>query len=375
MSQLPVPVRAAVCRVHGGPSSIETLLLAPPGPDEVRVRLEATAICHSDVAYARGDWGGPVPAVFGHEAIGRVVESRYFGVATGARVLVTLIRSCGDCRACRRGHEVACRTRFALDEVSPLTTTSGEIVAQGLRTAAFASEVVVHGSQVIEVGDELDPVAGSLLACGVITGVGSVFNTAEVAPEDRVVVVGCGGVGLNVVQGAVLAGARVIVAVDPVESKRAAALRLGATHSAHPVAMAEVVATATDHEGGDAVFVATGAPDAFAPALGLVASTGALVVVGMPPTGLGFEVDPGGLAGAHQRILGSKMGDTRLRRDVVPLLEHHRRGRLDLDGLVSGRFTLDEIDEAMAEVASGSALRHVIVFDPGVDPGVDEASP
>ena len=362
MSHTPTLVRAAVCRSHGGPSSIESLLLAPPGPDEVRVRLEATAICHSDVAYARGDWGGSLPAVFGHEAIGRVVESHGSGFAVGTRVLVTLIRSCGHCRACRRGHEVACSTRFALDDRSPLSTPAGEIVAQGLRTAAFAEEVLVHVSQVVEVPERLDAVAGSLLACGVITGVGSVLNTAAVAPGDRILVVGCGGVGLNVVQGAVLAGAEVIVAVDPIGAKLDHARRLGATHLASPDEVASVVAAVTEGRGVDFVFVATGAPRAFESALTMVAATGALVVVGMPPTGVGFLIDAGTLAGSHQRVLGSKMGDTRLRRDVPLLLEHHREGRLDLEGLVSGTFALEELDIAMAEVAAGSARRHVIEF-------------
>lgn len=364
MSSSPTLVRAAVCRAHGEPSSIESLVLAAPGPDEVKVRVEATAICHSDVAYVRGDWGGSLPAVFGHEAIGRVVASGGSRVAVGTRVLVTLIRSCGNCRECRRGHAVACSTRFALDDRSPLMTLSGESVAQGLRTAAFAEEVLVHASQVVEVPEHLDAVAGSVLACGVITGVGSVLNTAAVTPGDRVLVVGCGGVGLNVVQGAVLAGAEMIVATDPIGAKVDLARRLGATHGGSPDEVGELIASATRGRGVDVVFLATGAPRAFESALAMVAATGALVVVGMPPDGVGFHVDAGLLAGSHQRILGSKMGDTRLERDVPMLLEHHRHGRLDLESLVSGTFALENLDEAMAEVAAGAARRHVIEFAP-----------
>lgn len=362
MAASPTPVRAAVCRRHDEPMSIETLLLAPPGPGQVRVRLEATAICHSDIALARGDWGGDLPAVFGHEAIGRVVDTTGPGPALGARVLVTLIRSCGTCRACRRGHEVACRTPASAPRRSPLSTPDGEVVAQGLGTAAFADEVVVDVSQVIEVGDDLDPIAGSLLACGVITGVGSVLNTAQVDRGDTVVVVGCGGVGLNVVQGAVLAGAEVIIAVDPVPSKLEVAQRLGATHGASPHDAYDLVTHVTHGVGADHVFVATGALAAFESSRRLLAVGGALIVVGMPPTGAFLGVDLGELAGSHQRILGSKMGDTRLARDIPTLLDHHRAGRLDLAGLVSGTFALSEIETAMAEVRAGAVCRHVIRF-------------
>jgi Zn-dependent alcohol dehydrogenase len=358
-------VRAAVCRAFGEPLQIETLDLAAPARDEVRVRVDAVAICHSDVSAADGAWGGTLPAVFGHEAAGVVAEVGA-GVAldVGQRVVVTLIRACGECRHCRRGEHVACSTRFALDDRSPLSTPDGEPVVHGHRCAAFAEQVVVHRSQVVVLDDAVDPAPASLLACGVITGVGAVVNTAAVDPGSTVVVIGCGGVGLNVVQGARLAGAGVTVAVDPQPAKRDLALRLGATHTADPMTD-DLVAVVTDAAGAkaDYVFVATGARAALDGALALVDSMGALVVVGMPPDGVTGTYDPGWLAGLNQRILGSKMGTTVIERDVPRLVERYRAGEIELDGLISRTFTLDEINAAMAEVRSGSALRNVIVFD------------
>ncbi len=358
-------IRAAVCRAFGEPLTIETLDLAGPGPGEVRVRVQAVAICHSDVSGADGAWGGTLPIVYGHEAAGVVAEvGEGVDLDVGRSVVVTLIRACGECRRCQRGEFVACTTKFALDERSPLTTPDGESIVHGLRTAAFAEEVVVHASQVIAIDPSIDPKAASLLACGVITGVGAVINTAAVQPDSTGVGIGCGGVGLNVVQGARLARAGGIVAVDVQPAKLDLARRLGATHVAVP-GSDDVAAVVNEVTGGlmaDYVFVATGSPAALGSALALVGSMGALVVVGMPPDGVTGTYDPGWLAGLNQRILGSKMGTSVIARDVPALAARYQEGELELDGLISRTFTLDQINEAMDEVRAGSALRNVIVF-------------
>ena len=358
-------VRAAVCRQFGAPMTIEELHLAEPAAGEVQVRVEAVAICHSDVSQAGGAWGGQLPAVYGHEAAGIVVATGDgVDLVAGQRVVVTLIRSCGECHRCRRGERVACVGSFALDTHSPLSTADGQPVVHGLRCAAFAEQVVVHASQVIAIDDAIDAKAASLLACGVITGVGAVVNTAAVEPGSTVVVIGCGGVGLNVVQGARLAGARAIVAVDVQPAKLDLARRLGATHVAVPGTddVAAVVGSVSDGLMADYVFVATGSPAALGSALPLVGSMGALVIVGMPPDGVTGTYDPGWLAGLNQRILGSKMGTSVIARDVPALVARYRAGELELDGLISRTFTLDQINEAMDEVRAGSALRNVIVF-------------
>jgi S-(hydroxymethyl)glutathione dehydrogenase/alcohol dehydrogenase len=359
-------VRAAVCRAFGAPLSIETVSLASPGPGEIRVRVGAVAICHSDVSYTDGEWGGDLPAVWGHEAAGRIVEvGDHVGFEVGERVVVSLVRSCGECLRCRRGAEVACRTGFPLDHRSPLSDLEGRPIEHGMGTAAFAEEVVVHASQVVPIDDSIPLDAASLLACGVITGVGAVLNTADVQPGSTVVVLGCGGVGLNVVQGAALAKAATIVAVDLQAPKRDLAIHLGATDAADPVDddLVAVVAELTDGAMADYVFVATGAPAALTGADALVGTMGAIVIVGMPATGVTGIFDPGRLAGRNQRILGSKMGTSVIARDIPRLVQRYHDGELELDGLISRRFTLEDIDVAMDEVRSGAALRNVIVFD------------
>jgi Zn-dependent alcohol dehydrogenase len=363
---VPTTVRAAVCRSFGEPLVIEELHLADPGTGEVRVRVDAVAICHSDVSYTDGEWGGELPAVWGHEAAGEIVEvGPGVGFDIGQRVVVTLIRSCGECPRCQRGAEVACAVTFPLDEQSPLTDSEGASIGHGMRTAAFAEQVVVHASQVVPIDREIPAPSASLLACGVITGVGAVLNTAQVVPGSTVVVLGCGGVGLNVVQGAALAKASTIIVSDPQPTKLDLAIHLGATHSVDPTTqdLAAIVGELTDGKMADYVFVATGAPAALASADRLVGTMGAIVVVGMPATGVAGHFDPGALAARNQRILGSKMGTSVIARDIPRLVARYQDGGLELDGLVSKTFSLDEINEAMDGVRSGSALRNVIVFD------------
>lgn len=364
---MPVSVRAAVCRAFGTPLVIERVVLDDPGPGEVRVRLGAVAICHSDVSYADGEWGGDLPAIWGHEAAGVIsATGAEVGFEVGQRVVVTLIRSCGECARCQRGAEIACRTRFSLDDRSPLTDEDGHTITHGMQTAAFAEEVVVHASQIVPIDDDIPASAASLLACGVITGVGAVLNTARVEPGSSVVVLGCGGVGLNVVQGAALARAESIVAVDPVRSKLDLAIHLGATH-AHELGrdgdLADALRDITDGMMADYVFIATGAPSALADADGLVGTMGAIVIVGMPASGVSGVFDPSALAGRNQRILGSKMGTSVIARDIPELVNRYHDGELELDGLISHTFPLERINEAMDEVRSGSALRNVVVFD------------
>jgi Zn-dependent alcohol dehydrogenase len=363
---MPTTIRAAVHREFGEPLTIEELTLADPGPGEVRVRVDAVAICHSDVSYADGEWGGDLPSVWGHEAAGTIVEvGDSVGFELDQRVVVTLIRSCGECHRCRRGAEVACRAGFHLDDTTPLADAAGAPVGHGMRTAAFAEEVVVHASQIVPIDDDIPTTSAALLACGVITGVGAVLNTARVEPGSSVVVLGCGGVGLNVVQGAALAGAAPIVAVDLQPNKLDLAVHLGATHALDPREgdLPALVTGLTDAMMADYVFVATGAPKALADADALVGTMGAIVIVGMPATGVAGQFDPSALAGRNQRILGSKMGTSVIARDIPSLLQRYHEGELELDGLVSRTFTLDEINEAMDEVRSGAALRNVIVFD------------
>jgi Zn-dependent alcohol dehydrogenase len=359
-------LKAAVCRAFGEPLVIEELMLAAPRAGEIRVRLVACAICHSDIHFAEGAWGGELPAVYGHEAAG-VVEEIGAGVAhvrPGDHVVVTLIRSCGRCPACAEGVQVFCEAAFPLDERSPIATRSGEIVVQGMRTGAFAEHVVVDGSQAVAIPEDVPLDSASLIACGVITGLGAVINTAGVRAGQSVVVVGTGGVGLNSVQGARLAGASPIIAIDVSDAKLAAARAFGATHVVNPIEAdaAMAVAACTAGRRADWVFVTVGAKAAIEQGIGLMKPNGAAVIVGMPANGVMTEFDPTWLAALGQRIIGSKMGSARIRIDVPKIVELYRDRRLKLDELITGRYPLEQINEAIAAVTRGEALRNVIMF-------------
>lgn len=360
-------VKAAVCRQFGAPLQIEEIKLKKPGPGEVLVDVKACAICHSDISYAEGAWGGTLPAVYGHEAAG-IVEKVGRGVTNvkpGDNVVVTLIRSCGDCHYCSQGSQVMCEAVFPLDKAGPIHSASGEELHQAMRTGAFAEKIVVHHSQMVKVPSSIPFASASLLACGVITGFGSVVNTAHVRPGQTVAVVGCGGVGLNAIQGAAHAGASKIVAIDLSPAKLKLAKKFGATHSLDPseAGIADKIKKLTAGRGVDYVFVTVGAKAAFDHAFDYITKNGMVVVVGMPPTGIYAQYDPGTVAAWNQKIVGSKMGEALVSRDIPKLARAYKKGELKLDELVSKTYRLDQINEAIAEVKSGNVMRNVIVFE------------
>lgn len=359
-------MKAAVCREFGKPLVIEDLELRAPGPGEVTVRLSACAICHSDIHYAEGAWGGRLPAVYGHEASG-VVEQAGSGVALvtpGDHVVVTLIRSCGRCYFCVRGQLNMCETRFPLDERTPLTDASGAPVVHGLRTAAFAEYVLVDQSQVVKIPDTMPLDSASLLACGVITGLGAVVNTARVPAGSSVVVIGTGGVGLNSVQGAALSGAHPVIGVDIADNKLEAASRFGASHTVNPAVedLAATVRSLTGGRGADYVFVTVGSGPAISHSVELLRRCGTAVVVGMPAVGVKTEIEALDFADSGQVLLGSKMGSARINADVPKLVELYEQNKLKLDELVTERYGLDQINEAISDVNDSGALRNVIIF-------------
>ena len=204
-------MRAAVCHAFGQPLAIEEVELDVPGAGEIAVDIAACAICHSDILYADGAWGGALPAVYGHEAAGvvRGLGAGVKGFAPGDHVVVTLIRSCGTCPSCGHGHPVTCEGHFPRESLSPLRGANGERLMHGLKTAAFAERAVVDASQCVVIPKTMSFESASLLACGVITGFGAAINTARIEPGASIAVIGIGGVGLNVVQGAAYAGAAV----------------------------------------------------------------------------------------------------------------------------------------------------------------------
>ncbi len=278
-------------------------------------------------------------------------------------MLVTLVRACGTCPSCSTAHPATCETHF--DIVSgPIRGADGTAFEQGLRTGAFAESVVVDTSQIAKIPADMPMDAASMLSCGVITGVGAVVNTAGLRAGQSVVVIGAGGVGLNAIQGARIAGARRIVAVDMTPEKLAIAREFGATDGVlatdpKPWGAAKKILG----RGADAVFVTVGNVKAFETAPRYLASHGKMVMVGMPHSGQMVEYEPVVVAAVAQQMIGSKMGDVVLARDIPWMVDLYQQGRLKLDELISGRWRLDQINEAIADTKTGAARRNVIVFD------------
>lgn len=357
-------IRAAICREFAAPLSIEEIEMRPPLATEVEVTLEASAICHSDISYADGAWGGQLPAVYGHEAAGRIttIGADVAGYSVGDTVIVTLIRSCGHCTSCTTGTPTLCFTPRP-DPDGPLSQ-DGTPILQAMHAGAFAEKVVVHHSQIAAIPADMPMEAAALLSCGVITGVGAAVNTAGLRAGQTCVVIGAGGVGLNAIQGARIAGASRVVAIDMVPEKLDMARDFGATDTVlatDPKPWRQV--HKITRGGADAVLVCVGAIPAYDTATKYLRPGGKVVMVGMPHTGATSTYEPVMVAATGQGMLGTKMGDVVLSRDIPWLVDLYQQGRLKLDELISGRWRLDQINEAIADTKTGGAKRNVILFD------------
>jgi Zn-dependent alcohol dehydrogenase len=304
--------------------------------------------------------------VAGHEAAG-VVEAVGAGVThvkPGDPAVVSLMRSCGRCFFCTTGAPHLCAGVFALASENRLHNQRGEPLRQGISTGAFAEQVVVDQSQVVKISPDMPLDRACLLACGVITGLGAVVNTAQAPPGSSVVVIGTGGVGLNAVQGAVLSGAHPIIAIDLIDSKLEAARQFGATHTLNgkQEGLRKTIKGLTHGRGADYVFAAIGSAPAVSQGLTLLRRGGTLVLVGMPAEGTTVPLPIGQFVYDGQRVLGSNMGSTRLSVDVPRLVELYQAGRLKLDELITNRYPLEEINAAIESMERGEALRNVIMF-------------
>ena len=364
---MPSTIRAAVCRAFGQPLAVETLSLRDPAPGEIEVEIEAVAICHSDISFIEGAWGGTLPAVHGHEAAGRVTAlgDGVTKAAPGERVLVTLIRACGTCPDCAGGQPVYCAAPKT--DAPKLTDAEGNPVQAAMECGAFAEKVLVDQSQIAPLGEGIAPEAACLLACGVPTGVGAVVNTARVRPGDTVVVIGAGGVGLNAVQGARLAGAARIVAMDLAPSKLDDARDFGATDTIPATADKpwRALRRITGGRLADHVFVTVGAVPAYDTALRLMGPGGTAYAVGMPHSGDSSAYEPVILAALGQGLRGTKMGDVVLGRDIPWMVDLYGQGRLRLDELISRRWPFEQINAAIADTNAGRARRNVLTFTKG----------
>jgi S-(hydroxymethyl)glutathione dehydrogenase/alcohol dehydrogenase len=364
-------VRAAVFRAAGAPVLVEDVDLAPPRAGEVRVRIAAAGVCRSDVRVRDGDWPLPLPLVLGHEGSGTVVETGR-GVdhlEVGDHVVLSWVAPCGLCGPCRRGHPVQClvasgvvaRGGVLTDGTSRLSV-GGRTVHHHMGVSAFAEEAVVPAAGAIRVNPAAPLEVVSLVGCGVATGVGAVRNTARVEAGASVVVLGCGGVGLSVVQGARLAGAEQIVAVDLRADRTAIARALGATDVVDASAVDTVQAVrALLPDGADYAFDAIGGRLLTEQCVALLGMGGTAVVVGIPSAGTRATFDPGTLVAMEQRIIGSHYGGIDPAHDIPRLVEEYLAGDLLLDELVSRRRPLEEVAASLDDVASGAALRQLLI--------------
>ena len=357
-------IRAAVCRAFNEDFTIEQVNLRDPVAGEVKVKIAACAVCHSDITFHNGGWPAPLPAVYGHEAAGHVtaVGEGVHDLEVGDPVLVTLVRACGSCPACVTAHPATCE-KPGMAPDGPITLPDGSPVFHGLNAAAFAESAVISRSQVVKIPADMPMDAASLISCGVITGVGAAVNTAEIRPGQDVVVIGAGGVGLNAIQGARIAGARRIVAVDLNPDKLEIAKEFGATDGVVGEGKPwNAVKALLGGRGADVVLVAVGVAAVYDVAPRYLASGGKMVVVGLPHAGAASSYQALAVGTGGQTFKGSYMGDVVLARDVPWIVDLYQQGRLKLDELISGHWTLDQINEAFADTKSGAARRNVITF-------------
>jgi Zn-dependent alcohol dehydrogenase len=359
-------MKAAICYEYGKPLMVEEVEIDPPQQGEVKARTRACAICHSDIHLLGGEWSGRTPVIAGHEAAG-VIEEVGPGVADvqpGDRVVISLIRSCGQCFYCTLGRPYNCEFDYPLRRQSRLHNQEGVSIKQGFSTAAFAEYVVVDQSQVVKVPEELPFDSASLLACGVITGMGAATNTAGVESGSTVVVIGAGGVGLNSVQGARLSGAAKIIAVDLLDNKLHASRIFGATHTINASLQdtREIVMDLTEGRGADYAFITVGSSLAIQQASQMIHKGGIAVIVGMPANDdVEFNLNAHHMTDGRT-VMGSLMGSTRLSVDIPRLVELYRQDRLLLDELITSRYPLEQINEAIESVERGQELRSVIIF-------------
>ncbi len=360
-------MKAAVCYEFGKPLVIEDIEIRSPGPGEVKVKCSATAICHSDIHLVRGELPFGAPTVGGHETAGFVEEvgEGVNGFQPGDRVLVSLLISCGECVMCTTGRPSLCEYPWERGVSSPYKNKDGQALDQAFLTGTFAEYTVVHKSQLVKLPDDMPLDRASLLACGVITGFGAVVWRAKVELGSSVVVVGVGGVGLNAVQGAASVSAYPIIAVDVNDEKLEAAKTFGATHTINSTKV-DAIQTVREMTGGraaDYVFVTVGSTKAMEESIAMAAARGQVVWVGIPKVTDTVPVSPFALFREERSVAGCWMGSTNLKNDIPKLVNLYKAGRLKLDELITKYYRLEEINEAMATVERGEALRNIILFD------------
>jgi S-(hydroxymethyl)glutathione dehydrogenase/alcohol dehydrogenase len=360
-------VKAAVLHELNVAVVVEEVEVDEPGPHEVLIRTAAAGVCHSDLSVTTGAIPRSLPVVLGHESAGvvRAVGSLVTYVESGDHVVTCPSLFCGHCTYCLSGRPALCRREGLLRAPGgpPRISAAGRPLPQFAEIGSFSELLLVHENSVVKIPDDMPLDRAALLGCGVTTGLGAVFNTAGVSPGETVAVIGCGGVGLSAIQGARIAGALRIVAVDPSESRRELALELGATATVDPGlgSPAEQVISITDG-GVDHAFEAVGSTKTVSDAFSMLRPGGTATVIGAL-IGKTIELD-GSLLLPERRLQGSLMGSNRFRIDIPRYVDLYLQGRLRLDELLTAHFGLDEINEAFATAKKGEGARTVVLFEP-----------
>lgn len=365
-------MRAAVLHEQPGELVVEDLVVDHPGDGEVLIDVVAAGLCHSDLHYMQATFRTPLPSVLGHESAGivREVGRGVRHVAAGDHVVCCTSVFCGECPSCLSGHPYACTDteRLARATGTPprLSHPDGTPVEQFSRLGGFAEQMLVHERAVVRVPDDVPLDRAALIGCAVLTGTGAVFRTAAIEPGSTVAVIGAGGIGLAAIQGARIAGAGCVIAVDVTADKLATARTFGATATVNATEVDDVVAAVRDLTGGgvEYSFEAIGAKATAEQAFRMLAPRGTATVIGMVPSNQPIEVR--GIDLLFGRTLqGSLMGSNRFRVDIPRLIAMYRDGRLLLDELISDRIELDAVNEGYASLQRGQVTRSVIVFDRG----------
>jgi S-(hydroxymethyl)mycothiol dehydrogenase len=351
-----------VVRTPNSPARVETILVEPPGPGEILVRIVATGVCHSDLHAKLGNFGTEFPYLLGHEATG-IVEALGPGVtrpAVGDAVLLCWRAPCGGCRFCAAGNPTYCAAPVTAQP--RMRTTDGAVLGRVLGLGTFCTHTVVAAAQALPVSPELSPAALSLIGCGVATGVGAALRAAAVRPGSTVAVFGCGAVGVSVIQGARLAQASRIVAVDLVPRKLEWARAFGATDviDARAGNPAKQIRALTGH-GVDYAFEAVGLPETLGQALASCDLGGVCTLIGVPAPKAELTLSLSRFFYSRANLRATFYGDCLPSRDFPILIDLYRRGALRLDELISERVTLDDAEAAFAAMERGETLRSIII--------------
>lgn len=372
-------VRAAVLETIGLPAPyaqsrplrIREVELDPPGPGEVRVKVLAAGLCHSDLSVITGDRPRPVPMVLGHESAGEVLEcgAGVTDLAPGDRVAMVFMPSCGGCLPCAEGRPALCEPGAGANGAGTLLggvrriRMDGQPVNHHIGVSCFAEQAVLSRKSCVKVDADLTPAEAALFGCAVLTGVGAVINTARVQAGSSVAVLGLGGVGFSALLAAVASGAREIVALDLSAEKLALAQSLGATatfNAAQPDA-ADAVRALT-RGGVDYAFEMAGAIPAMELAWRITRRGGTTVTAGLPHPDKRFALPPVQMVAEERTLRGSYIGSAVPARDIPRYIEMYRRGKLPVDRLMGERLTLDDINRGFDRMASGQAMRDVVLF-------------